>query len=64
LNLILTVLVERLLGSIDPLNVKFSPPSRLKVEGWTILSKVHVTVSAVKVSLTIIIPEVLVKIGK
>jgi hypothetical protein len=64
LNFILTALVERVFGSIVPLNVKFSPPSRLKAEGWTMLSKVHVIVSAVKVSSSGMIPVVLVKIGK
>jgi hypothetical protein len=63
LNLILTVLVESTLGSMLPVNVKLSPPSKLKELLGNMLVKTHVIVSADTVSFTGMIPRLLVKIG-
>lgn len=60
----LTELVERTFGNIVPVKVKLSPPSKLSVLAGNKLVKVQVMVSAVKVSLTGIIPRLLVRIGK
>jgi hypothetical protein len=64
LNLILTVLVDRTFGSMLPVNVKLSPPSKLKELLGKTLDKTHVMVSDVTVSFTGMIPMRLVKIGK
>jgi hypothetical protein len=62
--LILTALVESTFGNIVPVNVKLSPPSRFRVLSGNKLVKVQVTVSAVTVSFTGIIPRRLFRIGK
>jgi len=60
----LTVLVERVFGSILPLKVKLSPPNKFNVVLGYTLVKTHVMVSAVTASSTAMIPVRLVKIGK
>jgi hypothetical protein len=64
LNLMLTVDVERSLGSNDPVNVMLSPPRRLRVVDGKIYVKVQTNSSGTKLSAFGITPRVLVKIGK
>ena len=60
----LTELVDNYLGSMDPVKVRLSFPSKFNDEDGQILVNVQVIVSAGRVSLSGMIPILLYKIGK
>ena len=62
--MIATELVDRTLGSMVPVNVKLSPPSRFREVDGNILVKVQSISSATSKSELGIMPRLLVRIGK